>query len=268
MKDNIKNYLGWALVLLTLVLVFVSISYVSAYKRSIPAMNTFGVSGEGKTVIVPDVAEFNFGVITEGGVEVTKLQADNTAKVNKAIGYLKVKKIASKDIQTIGYNVSPRYRNKFCEAQEIDSYGPVAASRVPCPPEKSVEIVGYTVTQTVSVKIRDFKIVGEVLTGVVESGANTVSQLNFTIDDPEAARADAREKAIKLAKDKARAIAGAAGFNIGRLVSIDEGGYYPSPMYFSKGAAMGGEMEVAVAPTIEPGSQEVVVTVNLRYEID
>lgn len=260
MKDNIKNYLGWASILLILVLVFVSVSYVGAYKRSVPAQNTFGVSGEGKAVVVPDVAEFSFGVITEGGVDVAKLQTDNTLKVNKAIDYLKGKKIAAKDIKTSGYNISPRYQTNDCGP--IVYGGPTRA----CPPPA---IVGYAINQTVSVKIRDFKIIGEVLTGVVESGANSVSQLNFTLDDPEAARAEAREKAIKLAQDKAKVIADAAGFRIGRLVSIDEGGYYPQA-YFAKSAAMGmgGDLESAPAPTVEPGSQEIVVSVNLRYEID
>ncbi|MEA1929781.1 MAG: SIMPL domain-containing protein [Patescibacteria group bacterium] len=255
MKDNIKNYLGWSLILLVLVLVFSSISYVSTYKHSVPPLNTFGVSGEGKVVIVPDVAEFNFSVITEGGSDIARLQTDNVQKINKAIDYLKSQDIDEKDIKTEGYDLSPRYQR--CVRSLITQV---------CPPPT---IVGYTITQRVSVKVRDFDIVGELLSGVVESGANTVSQLNFTIDDPEAARAEAREEAIEQAQNKAKAIAKAAGFSIGRLVSIDEGGYRPAPFYGRvESMAMGGEMmDEAIAPAIEPGSEEVVVTVNLRYEI-
>lgn len=255
MKDNIKNFLGWALIVLALVSAFAALSYVFTYQKSVPVVNSFGVSGEGKVVIVPDVAQFGFSVVTEGGVDIAKLQAENTTKVNQAIAYLKGRGINNKDIKTASYNLSPRYDNCY------------STTNRQCPPPS---IVGYMINQSVSVKIRDFDLIGEVLTGVVESGANSVSSLDFTVDDPEAARAEAREEAIKLAQEKAKAIARAGGFSIGRLVSIEEDGYYPVPYYGNKLMGMGGAeaaMDMAVAPTIEPGSEDVVVTVNLRYEI-
>lgn len=135
----------------------------------------------------------------------------------------------------------------------------------PCPP---AEIVGYTITQSVQVKVRDFSKVGEILSGVVEEGANTVSQLSFTIDEPDAVQNEARAEAIEKAKQKAKLVAKAGGFGLGRLLDIQESGYLP-PIYYAKEAfgRGGADMSSSVMPAVEPGSQEVTVSVVLRYEI-
>jgi hypothetical protein len=103
----------------------------------------------------------------------------------------------------------------------------------------------------------------------VKEGANSVSQLSFTLDDPSSVKNEARDKAITQARAKAEMIAGSGGFTVGRLLSIDEGGaspiYYESAMK-SASYGMGGGI-AAPAPTIEAGSQDVTVNVTLRYEI-
>ena len=133
----------------------------------------------------------------------------------------------------------------------------------PCPPP---EIVGYSIRQTASVKIRDFETIGDTLAGVVQNGANSVSQLSFTIDDPTEVRHEARKIAIERAQEKAQRIAEAAGFEVGRLLGIDESGGLP-PIYRMEGLGGAADFAQAAAPKIEPGSQEVSVTVTLRYEI-
>jgi uncharacterized protein YggE len=259
MKEQTKNYVGWALVVGIVALAIAALWYAQAYSRSSQpsSYRTFGVSGEGKVVAVPDIARFTFSVVTEGGRDLAALQTENTTKANATIDFLKAQGVDEKDIRTEGYNVEPRYQRSNCVAR------PGVA--VPCPPDT---IVGYTVRQTVAVKVRDLAKVGGVLSGVVEAGANTVSQLNFTVDDPAELEAQARGEAIAEAQRKAELIARAGGFNVGRLLSIEDAGDYPRP-YYADGMG-GAEMALSkvAAPTIEPGSQEIRVTVMLRYEID
>lgn len=262
-----KKYLYVAVIVALLAFSYAMMAVTGIVKNSIdPAFaRSFSVSGEGKVVAVPDVAQFSFTVITEGGNDVSALQQKNTESANAAIDFIKSKGIAKEDITTQGYSVSPRYQYYNCSRPISLGDG---ISVEPCPP---AEIVGYTVSQTVLVKAREdkFGIVGELLSGVVGHGANSVSQLWFTIDDPAMVEQEAREKAIEKAKEKAKATAKAGGFRLGRLLSLSEGGFTP----FYKGiglesardAGMGGG--AVPAPSIEPGSQDVMVTVTLMYEI-
>jgi uncharacterized protein YggE len=233
--------------------------YVGGYIRSVQSQeyHTFSASGEGKVTAVPDIAQFSFSVITEGGIGIASLQAENNEKTNAAIAFLKDQGIDSKDIKTKNYNLSPRYQTYDC------SDGTYYSSASVCPPS---EIVGYTITQTVSVKIRDFAKIGDVLTGVITAGANSVSQLSFTIDDQTELENEARAEAIANAKVQAEETAAAAGFKIGRLVSINEGYSYSYNTAFAsedtvKAVSAGG------GATIEAGSQEVTDNITIIYEI-
>ncbi len=262
MDLKIKNYLGLAGVALMAALALSSLWYVRTYSKSSEpsSYRSFSVSGEGKIVAIPDVAEFSFSVLTQGGKDLGALQAENTLKVNRAIGVVKGAGVADEDIKTEQYSVEPRYKYFDCRP---DYYSSEAQ---PCPPP---EIAGYTVQQTVGVKVRDFSKVGELLSQVVLSGANSVSQLNFTMDDPTELQNQARAEAITKAKAKAKSIAKAGRFDVGRLLSIEEGGGIPIYAKYSA-FGMGGDMEAASAPapSIQPGSQEIVVNVTLRYEIE
>lgn len=254
MNEKIKNYLGIAIIIGVFALAYAAISYVGVYSKSIEpsTFRSFSANGESRVVAIPDVAEFTFGVITEGGKDIAKLQKENTEKTNKIIEFVKSESVEKKDIKTQGYNLNPKYQYFNCPVPR-DSKSEI------CPPP---EITGYAISQTVSVKVRNFEKIGVILSGAAENGANSVSELSFAIDDLTLLQNQAREEAIKKAKEKAMSIAKASGFKIGKLLSIDEGGYAPPPFYAQKKVASS-----LPSPIIEPGSQEITATVTLRYEI-
>lgn len=255
MNEQIKNALGGVMIVVAVMATYAAASYVASYSKSVDpsSFRNFSVSGDGKSVGVPDVAQVTFSVITEGGKDIGKLQQENTAKVNAINSFAKEQGIVDKDIRTQNYNIDPRYQYFSCPQ-----------NGGACPP---AEIVGYTINQSVQVKIRDFTKIGTLLSGMVEKGANSVSQLTFAIDDPTMVQNDARAEAIVKARQKAEGLAAAGDFKLGKLLSIEESSSmpsYPYPMYeraIPMGAGGGG------APSIEPGSQEVSVSVTLRYEI-
>ena len=220
MTDKTKNYLGWAIIVGVLLLGLSALIYAGSFAKTVePAgYRSFAVSGEGKAVAIPDVAEFSFSVITEGGNDLAALQTENAKKVNAAIGFVKENGVAAKDILTESYSVEPRSQYSNC---------------------------GYRST-----------------------GGPEVCQLSFTVDDPSAVESEARGKALAQAAAKARAVAAAGGFRLGRLIGIDENGGGPMP-YYAKG--FGGDVEMAApavpAPAIEPGINEFRVSLTLRYEI-
>lgn len=259
MNNLIKNIIGIAAIVAIAAFAYIGWQYVKVYDRSSEPTNyrSFYVQAEGEAVGIPDVAQFTFQVISEGSTDIAETQKDNTEKMNGIIEYLDTQGIDKKDVKTYNYNINPRYSVSRCE------------DRV-CPPPK---IVGYTVTQSVQVKIRDFDKISPVLKDIVDKGANSVSQLSFTIDDPTSLQDEARSKAIAKAKAKAELIAKDAGFSVGRILEINEN-FYAAPMYARAGIA---EMAVsydmdegmaAPAPSIEPGSEEVTVNINIRYEIN
>jgi uncharacterized protein len=259
MNPLLKNLLGLALIVSLGGAIYLGFLVTKTYDRSSEPSNfrSFTVQGEGKAVGVPDIASFSFDVITEGNTDLAALQSENAEKMNKALDFVTKKGVDKKDIKTAQYIIQPRYESTVCDYSVRGSV---------CPP---AEIVGYTVQQTTYVKIRDFKLISPLLAGVVESGANSVSGLQFSLDEKESLENSARAEAIKKAQEKAASIAKVGGFELGRLLEISEnnGGYTP---YYARTAmmdAVGGSKEASTAPAIEAGSQEINVQVNLKYEI-
>ena len=115
-------------------------------------------------------------------------------------------------------------------------------------------------------KVRNFEKVGELLSGVVQSGVNSVSGLSFAIDDKTEIENQARQEAIAVAIKKAESIAQAGNFNLGKILSISENS---SPIFYrtAKSFGIAASEDASIAPSIEPGSQEVTVGVTISYEI-
>lgn len=254
MNETIKNRLGNVGTIGIAAIAIAALIYSFAYQDSTDPYTSFNVSGEGRITAIPDIAEITATVLTEGGTDLSALQKKNSDKGNAVIAFVKEKGVEAKDIKTQNYTIEPRYQYTPCSYE----YGRV------CPP---AEIIGYSIRQTISVKVRDFNAIGDILKGVVDRGANTVSGPSFTVDDPKETQAKAREEAMTDARTKAEAIAKAAGFKLGKIQYISEGG--PTP-YYGMASGMGGDAVKtfeAAPPSIEPGSQEVVVQVDIQYEI-
>lgn len=210
--------------------------------------------GEGKVTAKPDVAKLQITVISDNKI-LTYAEEDNTKRANAVIGFLKKQGIAEKDIKTTGYYVSPQY------SYPRSCFGPV-----PCPPVERTKIIGYQIQNSIDVTLRDTAKVGEVLDGVVESGVDQISNLQFTIDDPDQLKSQARDKAIADARKKAERLAQQLGKRVGKIVAFSESGGFP-PIIFArdaqlgKGGDLGGEL-----PRVEPGENEITVSVNVTYE--
>ncbi len=255
MNEKIKNALGLSIIatLIMIIVVLVVIAYAINQTVDPSANRTFSVSAEGEVKTAPDIANFSFSVITEGGKNVEKLQKENTEKMNSIIDAVKMLGVNDDDIKTTNYSMSPRYTQYYrCE-------------KAPCPPK---EIIGYTITQNVTVKVRDFAIIGALLSDITKAGANNISGPNFTIEDLTEAQNDAREEAIKKAKEKAKQMAKAGGFRLGKLISINEVGRY-YPMYGRTMVAENVEFGKGgiEAPVIKPGLEDVKVNISLTFEI-
>ncbi|MDD5750237.1 MAG: SIMPL domain-containing protein [Candidatus Pacebacteria bacterium] len=206
------------------------------------------ISAQGSFKLIPDVAVINLGVKTEG-MKVAGVVKENNEKMNDILAAIKSAGVAEKDIQTLSYNLSQQY-------DYLDK-----GERV---------FRGYLLNQQIGVKIRDFTKIGDVLERSTSLGANSIGDLQFTVDDPAAAKAAALADAIANAKTKAKKIASDSGLKIKKLVNV----YEDSSQYANYPTAVGvggGEMMVkslsSIAPDIQAGEQEVKATVTLVYRV-
>lgn len=252
-NTELKKYFWPILNLLLIVLVILGMFSISALRRytdSLSSNRTISISAEGKTVVAPDLAKFNFSVVTEGK-DTVKISEENTSKMNKAIDYVKSQGIEAKDIQTSGYSLSPKY--EYDEDRRMSF------------------ISGYALTQTVYVQIRDFSKVSTILGALPGLGINNISSLSFTIENQDASLKVARDQAFEKALAKAKEMAKQNGVRIKRVVTFSDyqNNYpiYAKSMSYGMGGGVAAEMAVP-APSIEPGSQEVTVNVSVTYEID
>ncbi|MBI2610590.1 SIMPL domain-containing protein [Candidatus Kaiserbacteria bacterium] len=222
----------------------------------VPATNTITVSGEGEVFAVPDTATFSV-TVQEEAVEVKDAQDVATKKVNEIIAFLKGEGIEEKDIRTADYNVYPQY--DYIQTVCRDGY---------CPPGRQ-ELRGFQVSQTLTVKVRDTEKAGNLLSGVGELGASSVSGLSFTIDDEDALKREARGQAIEDARTKAAELAKQLNVRLVRIIgfSESEGGYPPIPYAYGRGGDMVAMEAKAIAPEIPVGENKIVSNVSVTYEI-
>ncbi|MEK9180112.1 MAG: SIMPL domain-containing protein [Patescibacteria group bacterium] len=248
--DKAKKYFWYLLdtwiAVAVLGMLFAGFPAISRYGNSLPAMRTLTVSADGKVLAIPDIAESSFSVIVQGQ-NPQALANNSNEKMSAVIEFLKSSGVDPKDIKTTSYNLSPDYRYDENIRRNF--------------------IVGYTLSQTVTVKVREMGKIADIVAGLTPLGVNQIGGINFTIDDQEAYLSGAREEAFDKAREKAKSIARASGVRLGRVVNVSESGGYPPIPYYAKGLEAGFGGDAVAAPTIEPGSQEVQVSVSITYEL-
>ncbi|MGL4198563.1 MAG: SIMPL domain-containing protein [Allorhizobium sp.] len=209
---------------------------------------TIMVSGEGEAAIAPDMAVISLAVMRDAETAGEALSA-NSAAMAEVLADLKAQGIADKDLQTTDFSIQPKYK------QETRTDGTYEAP----------VIVGYTVSNGLTVRVRDLAKLGEVIDRSVKLGVNQGGGITFTNDDPEAAVEAARKQAVEKAAAKAKTLTEAAGVKLGRVVEISENFARPMPQVYA--AAPMAKMADESVP-IASGENLYTVTVNITYAIE
>ena len=214
------------------------------------------VSGSGATSVKPDVALVNFGIQVTS-TTVAEARAKAAAAMESLTKAVKAKGVAGADIQTQSFNINPQY---------------AVATPVPNGTVKpgTPQIVGYTVSNQVQLKVRNLDSVGDVLDTAIAAGGNSirVNGMQFMIEKPDQHLAKAREEAVQNAKTRAEVLAKAAGVKVGKPRSITEsGGMFPQfdRLQAAPAAAPGGR---EVATPVSPGEETLSVNVSIVFEIE
>lgn len=207
---------------------------------------TITVTGEGKAFVTPDIASISFGMQTgqqkTAAIAMQKL-SENMTKIYEALQNAGIDK---KDIATENFWLNPVYN--WQTGTQI--------------------LQGYEANQSLRVKVRDLDKISDVVSVATAAGANQAGSVNFTVDDPEAKRAEARKEAIEQAKEKAQELARQLGVSLGDLKGFSEGynsGVTPYPtMMRSEGMGGGGDASLP----LPSGEQEMSVSVTVTYELN
>lgn len=207
---------------------------------------TLNLSAEGSVTAVPDTATVTLGVVEQADTAGAALEANNAA-MRKTFESLGAAGIADRDMATSNFTIEP-----------VTVYPQARDDGTQDPPR----VVGYRVSNLVTVKIRDVTQTGGLLDKVVRVGANQVQGIAFGRADEDALLDRARADAMRAAAAKAKIYAEAGGFELVRILSVSESGGampYAAPAMMAKRAAE----DVPIAA----GEQELQVTVNVSWEI-
>jgi uncharacterized protein YggE len=207
-------------------------------------VRTISLSGHGEVLIAPDLAIVTVGVMNSAATAREALDA-NTKSMEGVMAALKKAAIELRDIQTSNFSVNPRYDYSQNNAQ---------------PPK----VVGYDVSNNVTVTVRKLDSLGAVLDQVVSSGSNQINGVQFQVSKPEAATDEARKLAVADALRKANVFTVASGVTLGQIVSLSEGGGYQPPVPVFK--SMRAESVSADVPVAQ-GEQTIAADVNFTWEI-
>jgi uncharacterized protein YggE len=197
------------------------------------------VVGTGTADVVPDVADWSFGVSSQAATASDALSA-NASAMKAIIDSLKSAGVSKEDLQTTQVSLYPETA------------------------DDGRTVTGYSASSTVTATVRKLGDAGKVVDAAVRAGANDVYGPNLHPSDTDAQYREAVDKAFDDARAHAEAIAAKAGVSLGSPTAIVEGGgYVPGPvMAYDRAAAAGAEM----AP-VEPGTQQVSASLTVTFAI-
>jgi uncharacterized protein YggE len=205
------------------------------------------VTGEGKVSVAPDIALLSLGVEAQD-TTVASAQGQAATAMDAVVAELDSFGIARKDIKTQQFSIVPIRRWVEQKGEEV--------------------LIGYRVTNMVTVKVRRIDHTGAIIDAAAKAGGDyiRINSISFTVDDPTPYHKEAREKAMADAEAKARQLADLSGVKLGKPTYINESGGFILPPPVPYRAEV---MAPAAAPPtpISPGETEIRLSVQVVYSI-
>jgi uncharacterized protein len=254
-----KRFIKASIALVILLALFVFALFINEVKssdsigRGTQGPNVITVTGKGEVMAVSDIATLSL-TLSKDGASAKEAQNLLNEQITKTVDYLKNQKIDEKDIKSEYGGLNPKY-----------SQEQIVCIAYPCP-QRDPKIVGYTANQTITVKIREVDSANEIKTGLATVGVVNISGPNFSIDDEEGFKDQARELAIKDARENAKVLAQQLGVRLGKVATFSENGYYPMA-YDAKVSNQSAGIATSPAPELPKGENKIISNVTITYEI-
>ncbi len=204
------------------------------------------VTGTAEMKIPPDIAEFTLTASGEGK-DSAEASAKSTKIANALIAAYKKAGVAEKDLHTEQFQIYPQY--------QYDE------------PKKRNILTSFTARQTLRLVIRDLKKAGDMVDIAAKNGVSEAGNLQFLLENDQKYRAEILKNAVADAKEKATALANAAGAELGEPLEIAEAGanFTPRPVMYAKAAML--EASADSAPQITPGDSVIRADVRVKWAL-
>lgn len=198
------------------------------------------VNGEGKIKVVPDQATITVSVESKGN-KAADVKKENDTKIDAVIKYIKKSGIDPKDYQTQRVYLNDEY-----------DY------------EKKKH--NYVATQTIEILLKDLSKYDTLMEGLVDTGINNISGVDFQTSKLAAYKSDARKAAIADAKNKAQDFTTALGQTIGKAYTVVDNSPidYPRPVYANRAMKMATDM-LGGNETLAAGEIEITANVSVSF---
>ena len=235
-----------------LITLFVLVAFpavVSAQNNIEPPLVT--VTGQAEVRVPPD--EVLFTLVVENvdkDMVVANQRTDESVKQILAIA--RRHNVKPEDVQTSQVSIQPKYNT-----DDIEYDARRTVKRV---------LIGYQVSKTVAVRLRDISRFDALLADVLRAGIARLNNFEFRDSQIRKHRDEARRMAMRAAQEKAKLLAGEIGQSIGPAYSITETtrDYAPRAVQnVSSDVGESSESESALAP----GTISVTAQVTVRFRL-
>lgn len=207
---------------------------------------TLSVTGNGTVLVESDLA-----IVTVGVQETSKDVLEAQSTVNEKIAAIKQALldagVEESEINTDSINIYANY--DYSDNTEV--------------------IVGYTARNSLSVRTTDMDNVGSLIDAAFVAGANTLDNVQFTVQDDTQAREQALTMAVEDARRKADVLASAAGLQVASIERISEGGVsvYDSMRNYAADTVMAAEESGGAGTLVQAALVSVDATVSMEFEL-
>jgi uncharacterized protein YggE len=212
-----------------------------AHPEPVPQVVT---SATGEVRVTPDRATIFMGVQTRGKTA-AEASVQNARKVRAVLDTLRAAGIPQELISTVEYNVYPEQRYDRDKGDEA----PI--------------IIGYNVSNTVRIEVRNLADLGKLIDAALAKGANNMNSLQFFSSKADSARRVALGKAVELARKDGEAMARAAGVSLGDLLELSSSQSFSPPI-----PMMAMARAEAVQTPVSPGEQVISAAIVARWRLN
>lgn len=212
------------------------------------ATGTLSVTGSAAVTAVPDRASISVGV-SETAQDVAEAQRSANAKVNAILDAVKALGVQDNKIVTSNYSIYPQ-----------SEYSSLSGKST---------LVGYQVSNTVTIALEDFSLLESVIDAAVKAGANEMYGINFDVSNRSELYREALKKAVEAAKEKAALLADASGLRLDVIHEVNEVGGIgmSSGRGYMNAMDMVTEAAADAGTSIQGGELTVSAQVEIVYQV-